>query len=173
MTRDLIDLSIIIKYYSKRWKDKFHIKDNEKKSITESLSINLQEAQIVWQIGTTRRTAFRFIELKTIPMQHPFSKDNKTVMGLRCKKAYLYHSKEIQNHTVEGYVYCDRRDERKLQTIIDVDNLDLKVISVPTELKLKFSASNFEFVLPEDVHFGALIFEKTKQISVAKKYFSK
>jgi hypothetical protein len=59
-------------------------------------------------------------------------------------------------------VYCFTHEDKKNQLIIDVDNLEFKCLSTTRDLKLKFNSDTMYFNLPNDIHFGAVIYEMVK-----------
>jgi hypothetical protein len=48
-------------------------------------------------------------------------------------------------------------EEKKDSLIIDMENLEFKMVTSPTDMKMKFVADSFHSNIPEEMHFGAII----------------
>lgn len=63
-------------------------------------------------------------------------------------------------------------EEKKTENVFDLEDFEFRLIANEKETKLKFQASNLDFNLPHGLHFGAIIHELAKQISVSSQWFS-
>lgn len=84
-----------------------------------------------------------------------------------------YHSKTVIDQAIAGQVFCEDDEQRKQDFIFNADNFEFKMIGNPDETKIKLTSTNFNFNLPTDLNFGAVIFEKLKQLSITKKWLKK
>ena len=48
MTKDVVDMAIISKTFTRRWKEEYAVKDNHKQTIIDCLSLDISEMQLIW-----------------------------------------------------------------------------------------------------------------------------
>jgi hypothetical protein len=72
---------------------------------------------------------------------------------------------------IPGSYYCTPSEEKKIEGLLDIKEIEFKLLMNEKELKIKNSAKSVEMNLPEDIHFCGLIFEMVKQLIVSKKWF--
>ena len=87
------------------------------------------------------------------------------------RKVGIYHTHLTEEHTIKPHLFCSPSEDKKNQLIIDLDNLEFKMIFTPDDLKMKFGADTFNYNLPQDLHFGCVLFEKVKQMTVTRSWF--
>lgn len=68
MTREILDLTFIIKTYTRKWNAKFRIKELIRKSMIESMIFTFQETQLIWYMSPSRFVAFKAVDFKTKPV---------------------------------------------------------------------------------------------------------
>ena len=168
---EIIDLSIIVKTFTRKWNLKFKVKDYIRQTIIESLHFQFNETQFIWYMSQSRFLVFRLAEFNTRAIQSPFKKDDKISLCYFTKELSLYHVLTISDHVIPGTYYCTPSEEKKISGLIDLKDLEFKMIMNASEIKMRYIAKSFESNLPEDIHFCGLIFEMVKQIVVSKKWF--
>lgn len=68
----------------------------------------------------------------------------------------------ISDLPLQGTYFCKPSEEKKTESILDIKEMEFKLIMNANEMKMKYSAKSFESNLPEDIHFCGLIFEMVK-----------
>jgi len=87
------------------------------------------------------------------------------------RECALYHVLVISDHAIPGTYFCVPSEEKKISKLLELGDLELKLISTATELKMRYVAKQFKATLPEDIHFCGLVFEMVKQLAVSRKWF--
>lgn len=64
-------------------------------------------------------------------------------------------------------------EDQNIDTVASAENFEFKMITNSAENKIKMNTTKLIFTLPDQMHFGSIIFEKLKQVSVMRKYLSK
>ena len=54
--------------------------------------------------------------------------------------------------------------------MVDIKDLELKLLESDQELKMRFLAKSFESSLPENIHFCGLVFDVVKQLMISTKW---
>ena len=57
-----------------------------------------------------------------------------------------------------------------MSPLVDIKDLEFKLLESDRELKMRFLAKSFESSLPEDIHFCGLVFEVAKQLMISTKW---
>lgn len=68
LTRELIDINIIVKTYTRKWNLKFKVKEYIKATIVESLNFEFKETQFIWFMSQSRYVVFRLADFHTKPV---------------------------------------------------------------------------------------------------------
>jgi hypothetical protein len=172
LTREIIDLSIIFKSFTRKWNLKFKVKDYIKKTIIENLHFDFKETQFLWYMSQSRFLVFRLSDFNTRCTQSPFKQDDKVSLCYFMRELSLYHVRTINEHVISGRFYCQPSEEKKVSGIFDIRDFEFKFLLNEKEMRMRYMARAWEFNLPDDIHFSGLIFEIVKQIMVSKKWFS-
>jgi hypothetical protein len=77
LTREIIDISIIFKTYTRKWDLKFKVKEYIKQTIIKSLNFEFKESQFIWYMSHSRYVVFSLADFHTKPIQIPFKKEDK------------------------------------------------------------------------------------------------
>lgn len=92
LTREFIDLGIIVKTYTRKWDLKFKVKDFVKQTVIESLNFEYKETQFIWYMSHSRYVVFSLLDFHTKPRMIPFKKEDKIGMCYFSKKLTMYHA---------------------------------------------------------------------------------
>lgn len=89
LTRELIDLSIILKTYTRKWAFKYRGK--ERQTIIDSVNFAFNETQFIWFMSQSRFLVFRFADFKTKAVHSPFKKDDKVGLCYYSRELSVFH----------------------------------------------------------------------------------
>ena len=169
MTREIIDLTVICKTYARKWSIKYKVKDYLKQTVVESVNFTSEETQFLWYMSKTRFLVFRLKKFKTRNLT-PFKKDDRVNLCYFSEEFSLLHVRTELDQVIEGIYYCEPSEEKKVSPLVDIKDLEFKLLESERELKMRFLAKSFESSLPEDIHFCGLVFEVVKQLMISTKW---
>jgi hypothetical protein len=172
ITREIVDLSVICKTYTRKWNFKYKVKEYVKQTVVDSLNFTFQETQFIWYMSKSRFLVFRAAQFKTLPLACPFKKDEKVGICYFAQEFSLYHVLNICEQPIPGTFFCEPSEDKKVSPLVDIKELEYKMLMNDRDLKMRYIARSFESNLPEDIHFSGLVFEIVKQLVVSRRWYN-
>jgi hypothetical protein len=85
----------------------------------------------------------------------PFKKDDRVNLYYFSEEFSLLHVRTELDQVIEG-IYYEPSEEKKMSPLVNIKDLEFKLLKSNRKLKMRLVAKSFESSLSEDVHFCGL-----------------